>query len=291
MTFDEVAKNVWTLKNLTGQLLGLQIRIAGELRNADKLTFQDRDQKRMDPEVLAQLKKNILQALNILETFETSVPPRLLLNLNLNGDRNFPSYAEGIFDLADVAGEYGRGEGLRMVLSLADVPEDKSLESAKLQIKLKRLESDYVGVCLDDVALDCWSHIRYEDLQPQNLNVSGSAGWVSNRVCNVNGFWLKLLAQRRPVGEQVIDSALDFGVNTVQVSNVGNAQKTEFHADVCGIGSNKEKTGGLNDLALSLYQTLLQAKNVPDSCNFSLKMVQPRSEWGSLDLVDAKFRA
>lgn len=293
MVFDEAGENVWTLKNLSGRLLNMDIRIGGELKNADALRFKK--SKPTDPESLRKMKQFVLRLLNCFQTFNVKVSPRLLLNLHLDAADWLHSNAEIIFDLEDVEGRYGRGDHLNVRLALDNDEQDAALRLLSLDASLKQVESPRLNVYLDQILLKGRLEFTATNMIPQSFSLVGDADWVSNQFCNMRGFHFDLNAQQCSQIDK--DMRVELNVNTdgFVVENVGRAENSEFHTELVGNWDFEEGNLDLfqkeryEHFDLAKYYALLDHPDFPKQVGIRFRFSHPNNLWGKLDWLEADF--
>ncbi len=290
MAFDEKEKNVWTLRDLRGKLLNTQIQIGGEMIHANMLSFKQK--KERDPEALERTRRFIKRILDTLRTFDTQIPPKLILNIHLDAADWLASSADIVFDLQEVRKNHGMGKHFRVQLALDDFQDDSAQRTLKINASLLQVQGPQMNFYLDQIALDGALVFTTKDMIPQKFDLTGNAGWISNQVCLAQDLHFDLTAKHVPEEEKKISMALDLKTDNFQIHDIGGAKRVDFHTDWVGNWDFEKDVFDIfsserfRDFDLVHYQELLDHPDFPRQANVQFHFAQPETIWGKMDWID-----
>lgn len=294
MVFDEVDQDVWTLKNLRGKLLNIEINISGELVNADALAnLRLPKRKERDPEQLKKIKRSILYAQNWLETFETKISPQLIFRLKLDAEDWMKSNADVFFNVRDLGGSHSVGENFQVQLSLSDIESGDELKSLKLRASLEKASSQRLSLYLDQINFEGALSFSSDEMTPLGLNVVANANWASNQLFSAHNFHFDLQAKRDSETTTKTRVNLNIRAGNLQIDKIGGTELLEFQAEMdnnwdLGMSPVSLFNSGLfKDFNLGKYQELLSHPDFPDRVCTSFRLARPKTQWGESDWMDA----
>lgn len=294
MVFDEMDQDVWTLKNLRGKLLNMEINISGELINADALAnLRLPKRKGRDPEQLKKIKRSILYAQNWLETFETKVSPKLLFRLKLDAEDWMKSSADVIFDVQDLDGSYGVGDHFQAQLSLSDLESGEGLKNLKLRASLEKASSQRLNIYLDQINFEGALSFDSEKMTPVALNLEANANWASNQLFSAHDFHFDLQAKQDSETARKTRVNVNIQAGNLQIDKIGGTELLEFQAEMDNNWDLEKgpfslfNSGLFKDFNLEKYQALLSHPDFPERVRTSFRLARPKTRWGETDWVDA----
>ena len=294
MVFDEIDQDVWTLKNLRGKLLNMEINISGELINADALAnLRLPKRKERDPEQLKKIKRSILYAQKWLETFETKVSPQLLFRLKLDAEDWMKSSADVIFDVQDLDGSYGVGDHFQAQLSLSDLENGEGLKNLKLRASLEKASSQRLNIYLDQINFEGALSFSGDKMIPVALMLQANANWASNQLFSAHNFHFDLQAKRDSETTTKTRVNVNIQAGNLQIDKIGGTELLEFQAEMDNNWDLEKgpfslfNSGLFKDFNLEKYQALLSHPDFPERVRTSFRLARPKTQWGETDWMDA----